>query len=127
MKNIIENAKEIAGLIKKYNDQELYEKIVDLREQILELRNGNITSAKRIQELEESENIRKKLVWDPPYYWSNHNGQYGPYCQVCWDKDEKLVRLHDRKNDFWKCLVCKNSFQGKNYKPLPRIKLSELQ
>ena len=41
--SILNNAKEIADLIKKYNDQDLYERIVALREQILELREENLS------------------------------------------------------------------------------------
>ncbi len=32
---VVDHAKEIADLIKKYNDQDLYERIVALREEIL--------------------------------------------------------------------------------------------
>ena len=40
--SIIDHAKEVAELIKKYDNQELYERIVLFREEILELREDNL-------------------------------------------------------------------------------------
>ncbi len=36
--NILDNAKSIAELVKKYNDQDLYERIIDLRDEIFKLK-----------------------------------------------------------------------------------------
>lgn len=125
MKNIIENAKEIASLIKKYNDQELYEKIVDLREQILELRNENLTLKQELNELNQSVSTEDSLEYEQPYYWKKSNGENvdGPFCQHCYDKDEKLIRLQEGRTGSWTCLGCKNTVYDKNYKPPPKRKV----
>jgi len=122
MKNIIENAKEIASLIKKYNDQELYEKIVDLREQILELRNENLTLKQELNELKQSASIEDSLEYEQPYYWKKSNGKKvdGPFCQHCYDKDEKLIRLQESRKGLWTCLVCEATVYDKNYEPPPQ-------
>jgi hypothetical protein len=59
---VIENAKEIGELIKKYNDQDLDEKIVELREQIIFLREENIALRESLDKLENSLKIEKGLI-----------------------------------------------------------------
>jgi hypothetical protein len=65
---IIENAKDIAELIKKYNNIELYQKILDLRDEIFELREDNIKLKEKIKSFDEEKKINKKMVFEPPFY-----------------------------------------------------------
>lgn len=48
--SILDNAKDIAELIKKYNDQELYQRIIDLRDEIFELKEENRLLRERLVE-----------------------------------------------------------------------------
>jgi len=48
---IIDHAKDIAELIKKYNDAELYQKIVNLRDEIFELREDNLKLKEKINQI----------------------------------------------------------------------------
>ncbi len=59
--NIIDNAKEIAGLIKKYNDQQLYERVVELREQIVQLREDNVKLKEKVKAMGDAQNTVRKL------------------------------------------------------------------
>jgi len=115
---IIDNAKDIAQLIKKYNDAGLYQKIVDLRDEIFELRNENLNLKEKIKNLEQDQNIQDKLSWEPPYYFLKIDDKKdGPYCQKCLDDNKKLIRLQDLKNGYWSCSVCKNSVADSSYQP----------
>ena len=51
---IIDNVKDIAKLIKKYDDIELYKKIIDLHDEILELRENNLKLKGKIKSLKEN-------------------------------------------------------------------------
>jgi hypothetical protein len=115
---IIDNAKDIAELIKKYNNVELNRKIIDLRDEIFELREDNLKLKEKIKALDEEKKINKKMVFEPPFYWlKDGEKKDGPYCQKCYDDNKKLIRLHDLKNGYWKCLVCKNAVAGPSYRP----------
>jgi len=133
--NIVDNAKEIAKLVKKYNDQELYEKIADLRDQILELREDlhkaqtdNHKLKKEVSTLEMKLEEKGNVQYEKPSYWVvEGDSKDGPFCQKCYDADNKLVRLQDGKDDFWICRECKTSYRGQNYTPIkPQVRSSGL-
>jgi len=115
---IIDHAKDIAELIKKYNDADLYQKIVDLRDEIFELREDNLKLKEKIKAFEGEKKINEKIVFESTYYWlKDGEKKDGPYCQKCFDDNKKLIRLQDLKNGYWHCLVCKNSVADSSYKP----------
>jgi len=101
---IIDNVKDITKLIKKYDDIELYKKIIDLHDEILELRENNLKLKGKIKSLKEEKKIDEIIVFEKPY------------CQKCFDDNKKLIRLQERKNGHWYCLVCKNGVIDSSYK-----------
>ena len=114
---IIDNVKDIAKLIKKYDDLELYKKIIDLHDEILELRENNLKLKGKIKSLKEEKKIDEIIVFEKPYYWLKDGAKKdGPYCQKCFDDNKKLIRLQERKNEHWYCLVCKNCVIDSSYK-----------
>jgi hypothetical protein len=107
---IIEHAKEVADLIKKYNDQDLYERIVTLREEILELREENIQLKQEVKALKETQDIENKLIRKGNcYFFKDDEKQERPYCLTCWDYDRKLVSLlmiEGATGTYFRCGVC---------------------
>lgn len=93
--NILENAKELAVLIKKYNDQDLYQRIVDLRDEIFSLREENLALKEQVRAFEEAADISSELTRKENVYYRHHpDGRTsGPYCLGCWDGDRKLVNV----------------------------------
>lgn len=106
--NIIDHAKEIAELIKKYNDQDLYERIVSLREEILGLREENLSMKEQIKALEEAQAIQSKLLRKGNYYVMEDDpeGSRNIYCLTCWDHDRKLINLIRGRGTII-CNICK--------------------
>lgn len=91
---IIDQARDIAELVKKYNDQELYERIVHLREEILRLREENIELHQQVKQLTDAATIEEDLIRvDNCYYRRDDANQKQPYCLTCWDSDRKLISL----------------------------------
>lgn len=119
---IIDHAKDIVELIKKYNDAELYQKIIDLRDEIFKLREDNLNLKGKIKALKEEKKINEKIVFEKHYYWiKDGEKKDGPYCQKCFDDNKKLIRLQERKNRHWYCLVCKNGVDDSSYKAPNRV------
>jgi hypothetical protein len=115
---IIDNIKDIAELIKKYNNVELNQKIVDLYGEIFELKEDNLKSKEKIKFLEKEKEINEKIVFESPFYWlKDDEKKDGPYCQKCYDDNKKLIRLQDLKNGAWECLACKNIVADSSYNP----------
>lgn len=105
---IVENTKEVVELIRKLDHQELYEKIVDLRDDIFTLREENLGLRERIRELEATEEIEDDLVKEGNFYYREHeNGdRSGPYCPVCWDADRRLINLIKTMSGGYLCKIC---------------------
>jgi hypothetical protein len=92
--SIIDDAKQIADLIKKYNDQDLYERIVTLRGEILALREENLTLKEDLRQCREAAAMADRLVRHGNCYFLKDDGKLEkPYCLTCWDSDKKLVSL----------------------------------
>ena len=115
--------KDIVDLIKKGSTIEAHEKIMELREAAIQLQEENLELRQRLKALEEQIALRAKVVWEKPYYWIIDEGgkRDGPYCQSCYDKDSKLMRLQDGENGVWNCKVCKSTFVDSTYRT-PQVK-----
>jgi len=96
---------------------------MELREAAIELQDENYELKQKIKELEAELATKQEVVWEKPSYWLiKDKVKDGPFCQICYDVDNKLVRLQGGKNDFWKCNSCKSSYRGPTYvKPDLRI------
>ena len=97
---ILDTAKEAVQLVQKIDNIELYRQILDLQSEALKLVEENGVLKSRIRELEEKFVIKQQLLHRENAYWiSVEDGtprdvRDGPFCVHCWDKDQKLVRLH---------------------------------
>lgn len=115
----IPSYKDIKDLVMKGLTIEAQEKIIELREAALALQEENLALKDRIRALEDEAKLRAAMTWEKPYYWRQmENGQKdGPYCQGCYDKDQRLARLQDRRRGMWGCSVCKTTYYDASYRP----------
>jgi hypothetical protein len=106
----IQGVKEIADLVRKYNDYPLYEKIVHLQAQVLDLtterctlKDENDTLRARLQE-------RTHTAFRNPYYYID--GDEAPLCPRCYETSNRELRVHlthpasEMMNGFGR--VCRN-------------------
>jgi hypothetical protein len=88
---IMENVKEIAEFVKKYNDEELNQKIGALEGQILAL----ITQIRSLEEAREEKertlSLIKKMQFKKPFYFQEDDPI--PFCPSCWAKEKNPVHL----------------------------------
>ena len=92
--SIINNAKEIADLVQKLGNIDLYRKIVELEGEIIELNRENHSLSEQVGELQRQLSVKGQLQYQGKVYWLVDGGNRdGPYCQRCYDVDCKLVRL----------------------------------
>ena len=85
------------------------EKAIELREEVLNLRNDNAP-------LRENLDAKSALKYDRGAYWSEVDGSRdGPFCSRCWDADSKRIRMHYwGLETFWQCPQCKKEFDVKS-------------
>jgi hypothetical protein len=92
---------------------ELMESLSQVRIEIAGIQEVIIAKDQRIRELQQVADVTKRLKYEAPFYWlADGDRREGPFCQQCWDKDGKLIRL--QRASFvgsWSCMTCKNLFR----------------
>ena len=86
-------AKEIGEAIKKFNDIPLYEKIVALQGQLVEIATERMNLFQENQALKEKLARRTSIKFKAPYYYQDDDAV--PFCPKCYEssKFELLVHL----------------------------------
>lgn len=121
---IIDTAKNVYDLLGKGANLELQEQVLKLREEAIEIQNESLTMQQRIEELEEDAASLAAMEFDGLAYWkstADDEKREGPFCQRCFDRDRKIVRLLDRRFTIkfgddvtrannYKCTVCNINF-----------------
>ena len=64
--------------------------ILDLQSDALKIMEENSKLRERIKNLEETFKIKGTLIFENNHYYVGENKE-GPYCTICWDKDQNLV------------------------------------
>lgn len=84
---VIESFKDVLKVADTLNNLELYKKLSELQTAVFTLEEEN-------RSLKERLNIKANVVFEDGRYWLNTNGRKeGPFCNICWDIDAKLVRM----------------------------------
>ena len=86
----------LAKITKDYNDLELKQEIINLQREVHELIDENRNLIQEIRKMKESKKIEDSLLFDSNFYFIKKEGDLldGPFCSVCWDKGNDLVRSH---------------------------------
>jgi hypothetical protein len=108
--------KEIAGTIKASGKTESVNALIDLQTVVLELMEKQMRYVDeivqlrgRIRELESEKQRVQDLEFEGEVYWTGKgDGKQGPFCQKCFDGDQKMVRLRKGMNSGvkWYCSTC---------------------
>ncbi|MBN9292096.1 MAG: hypothetical protein J0H36_13590 [Hyphomicrobium denitrificans] len=107
----------IYDLLKKLGNVEAQETIMDLREDHLRLREELQSLREENKTLREKGELAETLIYDYVYYWRQLTDRKdGPFCQVCYDNNGKLIRLQPGYEvGTWNCRACKAHFIDKNH------------
>jgi len=130
----IKTATDIAKLIKdsgtslekaeiKLQIADLISSLADIKMELANVQTVLIEKDQNITELKNQLNTKQSVVWSKPYYFvQNGDEKDGPFCQQCYDTEQKLIRLQGGGTNGWSCLTCKGYFKDSNYvrTPLPR-------
>jgi len=85
----IDNVKEVAKLVKKLGNMELYQQILDLQGEIMDLTQANRELRENVQKLEDKLSQVKTMNFNSPFYYTVCDDV--PYCPRCWEVDRKAV------------------------------------
>ncbi len=128
----VQGVKEIAELVRKYNDFPLYEKIVNLQEQVLELTSERCALRDENDTLKTQLVERTKTAFRNPYYFAE--GDEVPLCPRCYETTNRQLRVHlthpacELTNGFGRiCRSCKWFFLEGEQRPRPHRRTARPQ
>ncbi len=108
---------DIIELIKDGLTQEAREKIMELREAVMALQEENIWLKQKLEQAELESDVSRNMHFDKGIYWlrrptDDGTNRDGPFCQVCYDRDRKPVRLQRASGpqSGWYCAACRNHY-----------------
>src|SRR5258708_39238768 len=88
---VLDNVKEVGGLVKKIGDIVLYRKSVNAEGEVMELTRQLRIAQERVRELAGALSFKQKLVFKVPFYFAD--GDLVPYCPRCWEVAQKSVHM----------------------------------
>jgi hypothetical protein len=88
---VLDSVKEVADLVKKIGDIDLYRKIVSAEDEVMELTRQLRLTQERVRELEGILSLKKKLAFKVPFYFAD--GDPIPYCPRCWEVEQKTLHM----------------------------------
>lgn len=109
---VIADARELANLIKKIGDLELYRRMVDLQGEVSALAGRNQGLEAELHQSKAALAQRAAMIFREPYYFVE--GDSVPYCPKCGEADGKQVHLppifHWQHGDGRTCRTCQQTF-----------------
>lgn len=108
----VQGVKEIAELVKKYNDVPLYEKIVALQGQVVEIATERLDLYTENQNLKQKLELRAKMHFRNPYWYED--GDEVPFCRKCYESSKQELRIHlshpPQRTGRRVCINCSSAF-----------------
>jgi len=93
--------KDIANVVKKSDNIELYRQIIDLGEQALDMQAEIVKLREENAELKKGIDIENQIIRHPqgnnyPYITLSNDPEKIRYCAICWGRERKLIQLYSK-------------------------------
>ncbi len=102
--SIIEDVKNMAKLVQQAGNLELYQKMLDLQSQAMDLVEADRLRREEMTELKRQLRVKSELEFKKDSYWKE-SGE-GPFCVPCWQKEKQDRIMMELAEGFFKCAVC---------------------
>jgi regulator of replication initiation timing len=119
--SILENAKDVAKAVHEINNLDLYQRVLNLHSDIIELVEENNRLRDENKSLSEKIRLKGGMRFNAPFYYQEADKT--PYCPACWElKKEGLhvvFQWEEGGETHWECPSCKNGYSIKRRSHLP--------
>ena len=93
---LYEGIKDVAKVLQQADNIDLYQKLLDLSSQALEMQNEILRLTSENNELKKKQEIESKICRHEELYLTLEENNSFLYCTYCWDNEQKLIQV--RKN-----------------------------
>jgi hypothetical protein len=114
----ISDFKYLYEILQKTGNLDAQRKILDLQQEQIEADGEILRLREENARLKHQAELKQKLKYEAPYYVAiDGDTRDGPFCQHCYDVNERLVRLQPWGGaGAWHCLGCQNSVYDRDYR-----------
>lgn len=109
---ILDNAKQVAKAVEEIHNLELYQRVLNLHSDIIELVEENNRLRDENKELAKTVSLKQTMKVKEPFYFQD--GDQTPFCPACWESKDKPVHVifgYDGQEETrWDCPSCKHMY-----------------
>src|SRR5712692_9370652 len=109
---ILDNAKQVAKAVEEIHNLELYQRVLGLHSDIIELVEENNQLHGENKDLHKKLELRGKMTFKEPFYFQE--GDQTPFCPACWETKDVPVHVtfthENRDNVAHVCPSCKHHY-----------------
>ncbi len=109
---ILDNAKQVAKAVEEIHNLELYQRVLSLHSDIIDLVEENNKLRDDNKDLKATIALTKTMIFKPPFFYQE--GDPIPFCPACWEGEHKAIHLmysHEEETCIrWDCKTCKQMF-----------------
>jgi hypothetical protein len=109
---ILDNAKQVAKAVEEIHNLELYQRVLSLHSDIIDLVEENNKLRGENKDLKATVALTKAMIFKPPFFYQQDDPT--PFCPACWEGEHKAVHLmysHEEETCIrWDCKTCKQIF-----------------
>jgi regulator of replication initiation timing len=110
--SILDNAKQVAKAVEEIHNLELYQRVLNLHSDIIELVEENNRLRTENQDLKKTVQLREKMVFKEPFYFQE--GDETPFCPACWESKNTAAHVifvvTNEELTRWDCPSCKHVY-----------------
>jgi len=108
--SLYDSLKEIAHTLKDEKQRELYEQLIDLGAQALELQHEVHSLTVENEELKQKNLIENQIERHKELYLTlRYDSERILYCARCWDYEKKLIQVKCLDMATYRCIQCNNT------------------
>jgi regulator of replication initiation timing len=112
---ILENVKEVSQAVHEIHNLELYQRVLTLHADVIEIVEENNCLRKRNEELGKLLALREDMTFEEPFYY--RSGDEIPHCPACWEAHQKAVHVvfayAHTETTGWDCPNCDHRYTVK--------------
>lgn len=103
--------KNVADIVRKADNLELYAMLLDLQAKAIELQEENAQLKQQLSDHSRIESLRSRIIrHDQPFITLQDDDNHILYCAQCWDSKEMLIQMSTEPTSAeFVCPSCKNA------------------
>lgn len=106
---LYDGIKDVAKVVQKADNIELYQKLIDLSAQALDMQNTINVLTDENKKLKKHDNIANRIIRHYKTYVTLEDDENNiKYCSYCWDADNKLIQMNEYSGETFRCNKCGN-------------------